>query len=226
MGIFDKIFGKKKLTDNINSELEDNNQSEKNDSKSVTSVQDQDIIYFPSLETIFNDLTIRHQEVFHPVLSIKKSLINSEWHEGYIHVIQFNADPYNNDTFKFFNSYCKDTTIAFNLRNDKYDFGTDIRYFDVTEDWQKYQIETKEKFDTSRNEYLSIGKLFNLKNIQIGGEPEWWQSDQTPIDPDGNPMTFVTEIETHPFCSDSCDKKIFVFYSHKHNLVVELYQIT
>ena len=71
-----------------------------------------------------------------------------------------------------------------------------------------------------------MGKTFNLDKIKIGGKPEWWQADATPLDPDGNPMTFITEVETYGFCPDSCDKKIFMFYSHKHKLVVELYQIT
>lgn len=184
-----------------------------------------EIVLFPEIENVFNNPTERHAEVFLPVLSIPKSLINEDW-DGFIHVIQFNEDPYNRETVKYFTDYCCDTSISFSSNNEKYDFDTDLGFFDVTEDWRQYQEETKEKFEISKKQYFDIGEKFNFSELQIGGEPDWWQGDETPNDVNGNPMTFITEIETYPFCPDSCDKKIFIFYSHEFRKVVHLYQIT
>ncbi|WP_035647404.1 hypothetical protein [Flavobacterium sp. ASV13] len=184
-----------------------------------------ELILFPKLEDVFNSITERHYEIFLPVVAIPKTMVNENW-EGYFFVIQFNEDPYNRETVKYFTEYCTDTMISFTIRNGKYDFDTDLGYFDVTDDWKEYQIETKEKFEESKNEFLNTGNQFNIAEIKIGGEPEWWQGDATPNDPSGNPMLFITEIETYPFCKDSCDKKIYVFYSREHNLVVHLYQTT
>ncbi|NRS90844.1 hypothetical protein HNQ02_003791 [Flavobacterium sp. 7E] len=183
------------------------------------------LILFPKLEDVFNQITERHSEVFMPVVSIPKALINKNW-EGYFHILQFNEDPYNRETVKYFTEYCTDAMISFTISDGKYDFDTDLGYFDVTDDWKEYQIETKEKFERSKKDFLSNGNQFNIAEIKIGGEPEWWQGDATPKDPSGNKMIFVTEIDTYPFCEDSCDKKIYVFYSHEHNLIVHLYQIT
>ena len=182
-----------------------------------------ELILFPEIETVFNNSTERHKDVFLPVVSIPKSKINENW-EGYFHVIQFNEDPYNRDTVQYFTEYCSDTMISFTIINGKYTFDTDIAFFDATDDWKTYQEETKEKYYLSKNEYIINDNTFNISDIKIGGEPEWWQGESIPTDPSGNPMTFVTEIETYPFCPDSCDKKMYVFYSHEHNLIVHLYQ--
>lgn len=184
-----------------------------------------ELILFPKIDAVFNDPTERHSEVFMPVVSIPKSLINNHW-DGLIHVIQFNEDPYNGERVKYFNKYCCDYRISFTANNEKYDFDTDLKFFDTTDDWKRYQIETKEKFEISKKKYFDTGENFGLPRIQIGGEPEWWQTDETPIDMNGNSMTFITEIETYQFCPDSIDKKIYVFYSHDFNKVVHLYQIT
>ena len=183
------------------------------------------LILFPNLEDLFSTVTERHKEIFFPVVAIPKSLINESW-TGNFYVIQFNEDPYNRETVKHFTEYCTDTMISFTMENDKYKFDTDLAYFDVTDDWKEYQIETKEKFEESKKDFFSNGNEFNITDIKIGGEPEWWQGDATPDDPSGNPMIFITEIETYPFCEDSCDKKIYVFYSYEHNLIVHLYQTT
>lgn len=116
--------------------------------------------------------------------------------------------------------------IAFIVNEGKYKFNTDFGYFDLTDDWKEYYEETKKSYYNSKKEFNENGKTFGIDDLKIGGEPEWWQADETPLDPDGKPMTFITEIETDSFCPDSCNKKIFLFYSRKHNLAVELYQIT
>jgi hypothetical protein len=181
---------------------------------------------FPEIESIFEGDFEQNKKVFFPVCSIELSAINKEWKNEKIHLIQFNEDPYNRETAKHFNEYCTDNMISFTVDSGKYKFNTDFGYFDLTEDWRQYYEETKELYNKSKNEFKESGETFNLENLKIGGEPGWWQADETPLDPDGVPMTFITEVETNSFCKDSCDKKIFLFYSHKHRLAVELYQIT
>ena len=74
--------------------------------------------------------------------------------------------------------------------------------------------------------FIDSGKTFGIDSLKLGGLPEWWQADETPLDPDGNPMEFITEFETDMICADYCDKKIFLFYAPKHKIAVQLYQIT
>jgi hypothetical protein len=199
-----------------------NNTTEPEDS----STPEDDVIFFPELTSVFKEHTEALNNVFFPVLSIRLSSINKDWGTGFIHLIQFNEDPYNRDTVKYYNDYCKDNMLSFTLEEGKYSFNTDIRFLEVTDDWRQYFEETKASYQKSKVKYKETGEAFNLADIRIGGDPLWWQSDSTPLDPDGNRMTFITEIETYPFCPDSCDKKLFLFYSHKHKLAVQLYQIT
>lgn len=185
-----------------------------------------DVVFFPELSFVFKENTEALQNVFFPALSIRLARINKAWGDDFIHLVQFNEDPYNQDTVKYYTSYCKDNMLSFTLDNGKYTFDTDLGFLDVTDDWKQYLDETKASYLKSKARYESTGHAFNLADFQLGGQPGWWQSDSTPLDPDGKPMTFITEMETYPFCPDSCDKKIFLFYSHKHKLAVQLYQIT
>ena len=181
---------------------------------------------FPSIKSVFDSELDKCNEVFFPVCSIRLGDIRKEWGDEKIHLVQFNEDPYNTDTVKYFNEYCKDNMIAFDLNDGKYRFKTDFGYFDLTEDWKEWFNKTKESYLESKNDSLKNGNNFGIDGIQLGGEPEWWQADETPLDPDGNPMEFITEFETDTICDDSCDKKIFLFYSPKHKIAVQLYQIT
>ena len=181
---------------------------------------------FPSIESVFDSELDKCNEVFFPVCSIRLGDIRKEWGDEKIHLVQFNEDPYNTDTVKHFNEYCKHNLIAFDLNDGKYRFKTDFGYFDLTEDWKEWFNKTKESYLESKNDSLKNGNNFGIDGIQLGGEPEWWQADETPLDPDGNPMEFITEFETDTICDDSCDKKIFLFYSPKHKIAVQLYQIT
>jgi hypothetical protein len=181
---------------------------------------------FPEIEDVFGSDLEKCRAVFFPICSIPLSEINKEWGDGPIHLVQFNEDPYNEDAAKYHNEYCKYNMIAFDLRNGKYSFKADFGYFDLSGDWQEWFNKTRESYQASKAQYLKEGETFGIDGLQLGGEPEWWQADETPLDPDGEPMHFITEYETDTICDDSCDKKIFLFYSPKHKLAVQIYQIT
>lgn len=51
--------------------------------------------------------------------------------------------------------------------------------------------------------------------------PEWMQDDETPLDPDGNPMEFVGELE-----HDSLFGVLYLFYSEKYQQVSQIFQCT
>jgi len=189
-------------------------------------VDDFEVDMFPAIEDVFSADIEKCRKVFSPFYSLKLSDINFNWGEEKIHLVQFNEDPYNQSTVQYFNEYCKGNMIAFDLRNGKYQFKTDFGYFDVTDDWKEYPQRTKDSYKISKNDFLNNNSKIDTDDIVFGGEPEWWQSDETPFDPDGNPMEFVTEFETDQICNDSCGKKIFLFYSPKFKIAVQIYQIT
>ncbi|MCG8330542.1 MAG: hypothetical protein MI974_22795 [Chitinophagales bacterium] len=181
---------------------------------------------FPNIESVFERDLDKYREVLFPVCSIKLRGIKEEWGDEKIHLVQFNEDPYNTERVKYFNDYCKDNMIAFDLNNGKYKFKTDFEYFDLTEGWKKWFDKTKESYAKSKSDFVNNGNNFGIDKIQLGGKPGWWQTDETPLDFDGKPMEFITEFETDTICDDSCDKKIFLFYSPKYKMAVQLYQIT
>ncbi|MCD8529047.1 MAG: hypothetical protein LRY27_03605 [Chitinophagales bacterium] len=137
---------------------------------------------FPTIDSVFDTELEKCKEVFFPVCSIRLGDIRKEWGDEKIHLIQFNEDPYNTDTAKYFNDYCKDNMIAFDLNNGKYRFKTDFGYFDLTEDWKEWFNKTKETYIESKKDFVNNGNDFGIKGLQLGGEPEWWQADETPTD--------------------------------------------
>lgn len=181
---------------------------------------------FPEIKDVFLEPLDELDKVFFPVCTIRLGDIKKEWEDEKIHLIQFNEDPYNDDTKQYFNDYCKDNMIAFDLVNSKYRFKTDIKYFQVSPKWEKCLNDTARTYQQSKEKFLQNQEDSGIGLLSLGGEPEWWQHDNTPIDPDGNPMEFITEFETGTICDDWCSKKIYLFYSHKFKMAVQVYQIT
>ncbi|UZR96886.1 hypothetical protein [Chondrinema litorale] len=188
--------------------------------------EDFEIDLFPEIEDVFVPENKGYEDVFFPIYSVKLSDIDERWGDETIHMIQFNEDPYNTETVKYYKDYCKDCMIAFELVDGKYKFKTDLGFFNLTDDWKDYHKQTKESYFKSKESFIKGESDFDPEDLIFGGEPHWWQSDETPLDPDGFPMLFVSEFETDRICNDSCDKKMYLFYSHKHKLVVQIYQIT
>lgn len=160
---------------------------------------------------------------FFAICSIDLSFINRNW-KGSVHLIQFNEDPYYTETARYFNDYCKDNMIGFQVIDNKYKFLTDLRYFDLSADWKEWFDKTKEDYLNAKNNYIQKNKKYWINLIIPGGDPRWEQEDETPLDPDGNKMTFVAQYNSGKICSDSCEKEIYLFYSDKHKLAVQIYQ--
>ncbi|WP_207536464.1 hypothetical protein [Desertivirga arenae] len=178
---------------------------------------------FPEASEVFLENIEEHSNLLFPVCSVDLSSVNRRW-KGHIHLLQFNEDPYNTETAKFFNSYCKDNTIGFQVVNGKYKFLTDFRYFDLSPEWEEWFVLTKETYTISKNNYKTKKKKYWMNFIVPGGEPRWEQEDETPLDPEGNRMTFIAQYSSGKICSDNCEKEIYLFYSDKHKLAVQIYQ--
>src|SRR6478609_7256713 len=52
-----------------------------------------DVVFFPELSFVFKENTDALKNVFFPALSFRLSLINKEWGDDFIHLVQFNEDP-------------------------------------------------------------------------------------------------------------------------------------
>lgn len=188
------------------------------------------ITMFPEPVAVFADAVEQHAKFLFPLFSINLNLINPLW-DGKLHMLQFNEDPYNPVGAKTFNEYCTDCMIAFDVIDGKYSFKTDFDYFSLTKDWIQWFEKTKEGYNAVKKNYQATGYLSKPGRSsgvfeQIGGEPEWMQYDETPVDPEGNPMTFICRVYTSNYMDDSCSKDLYLFYSHNCKLAVLLYQIT
>jgi hypothetical protein len=184
---------------------------------------------FPDPTEVFADRIEEHTKFLFPLFSIELNKINPLW-SGQLHMLQFNEDPYNTENADTFNEYCQDCMMGFDIINGKYSFKTDFRYFDLTPDWVEWFNLTKSTYEKTKQKFKDEGELMNKYDVsssileQIGGEPNWVQSDETPNDPDGNPMTFIAQVNTVNYTDDFCDKSIYLFYSDIHKLAVLLYQ--
>ena len=185
-----------------------------------------DIELFPDIDSVFESELEHCRRVFFPVCSIRLGCIRKEWGDERIHVVHYNEDPYNVSCAMWFNEYCSDNMIGFDLRNGKYTFKTDFGYFDLSDDWKEWFDLTTQEYQQSRDSYRTSGQTFGIDQLRLGGKPDWLQADATPLDPGGKPMSFITEFDTGNICNDFCDKTIFLFYSHEHQLAVQVYQIT
>jgi len=189
------------------------------------------ITMFPEPADVFADRMEEHSKFLFPLFSVDLSQVNPSW-QGKLHMLQFNEDPYNRETVSAFNEYCTDRTIGFDVIDGKYSFKTDFKFFELSPGWVMYYNRTRDSFEETKKRYADAGIFTTPYNYPeepfngIGGEAHWTQSAATPLDPDGNPMTFIAQVYTAKYCKDSCEKDLFLFYSHDHQLAVITYQIT
>lgn len=178
---------------------------------------------FPEISDVFKDNVEKAKETMFPICTIDLSYINRKWN-GNIHLLLFNEDPYNMDTLPYFTTYCKDNMIGFELINNKYNFLSDYGYFNLSPDWKEWFELTKKNYLEAKDNYHESGKKYWINYIIPGGSPNWLQGDETPLDPDGNQMVFIAQYNTGKISSDYCEKEIYLFYSDKHRLAVQIYQ--
>ena len=117
---------------------------------------------FPEAESVFNSNIDKCKIVFFPVCSIRLGGVNRNWGDEKIHLIQYNEDPYNEETTQYFNEYCKDNMVAFDLTNGKYKFKTDFGYFDLTKDWEEWYNKTKSTYEVSKKDWTVNGNTFGF----------------------------------------------------------------
>src|SRR6218665_2269010 len=196
---------------------------------------------FPEIEDVFEkDLEVYRKWVL-PLCSIELRLINPEW-TGKIFAVYFNNDPYNRDPAMLasFNQYNNDYTMSFKIVNGKYELSTSLDYFLLSDDWVEYYEDGLECYAFAKKRFKEKGILNLLDENSsyyteeysnpfiknLGRKPAWLQTEQTPLDPDGNPMTFIAQLNTGDYIGDGCDEEMYIFYSHEHQLVVQTGQIT
>jgi hypothetical protein len=97
-------------------------------------------------------------------------------------------------------------------------FGYDF-YNKIYKDAPYYKFQyndnkSRDVFEINQNNPIPI---VNLRT----NEPGWLQRNETPNDPDGNPMEFVGQLEGNDFFGT-----LYLFYSEKHNLVSQIFQCT
>jgi hypothetical protein len=194
-------------------------------------MRDHKLIMFPEGEHVFFDRLEEHKKYLFPLFSIDLSHVNPEWN-GLIHMLDYNEDPYNQETVSSFNEFCNEDQICFDIKDNRYSLKTSFDYFECSDDWKPYFHETQTEYSQTKAYYRENNKLPNYLGKpgtpyeQIGGEPEWIQGDQTPLDPDGNRMTFIARVYNSNFYVKSGGKDIYLFYSDKFKLAVLLYQGT
>jgi hypothetical protein len=180
---------------------------------------------FPELSDVFADDLSLVSDVLFPICSIDLSFVDRKF-SGLVYLLQFNEDPYNENVRVHFNEYCGFNKIGFRIENGKYKFLTDYKYFDVSPKWLEWLSKTKADYLQAKWEYRESGKKFGIGFIIPGGSPRWLQEDDTPKEPDGTPMTFIAQFDTGRICKDYCEKRIYLFYSEKYKLAVQVYQVT
>lgn len=97
-------------------------------------------------------------------------------------------------------------------------------------DWREAASEALKK--DPRRFFLYSRKPSSFEDIRraedcfFGGRPCWLQGSDTPVDPDGNAMEFVGQVNPSWLSGDLWDGKVYMFYSPKHQLITLVGQCT
>lgn len=87
----------------------------------------------------------------------------------------------------------------------------------IDSSFKKYFIENRSKYLKAKAEKLNVFSFINFFD-----EPEWWQSDETPINSKGKKFKFICQFEMNNICDDDCC--VYIFYDENDKEVKYVHQ--
>jgi hypothetical protein len=178
----------------------------------------------PAIADVFYNEHEQYSKHFKPLAEIDLSLINQAW-IGKIFVVYFNDDPYCEESVKYLNDFCDGDKVTFDIIEGKYKFKADFGYFITNEDWKEWLL----KGNSSYNEFLKKLKTVEIDPasliMNLGEEPDWIQSDETPLNSKGQKMQFICQMDSGDIVEDFCEEMIYLFFDPIDQVAVQVHQI-
>lgn len=196
------------------------------------SVQESDMVFFPSREMVFDQVEEIHNQVFFPLCSVHMTILDASW-DFWGHFVYVYREPIENITHtRYYTPYCGDYSLGFDCINGKYKLQANPTMLHISEHYQKYQQKATQKYQRFANDYeehgldnlLPYGKGLNFLVKCFGKKPIWVQKDETPMDLDGNPLLFVGQVRVLDFIGE--EQYLYLFYSAKYHYFVQREQYT
>ena len=173
-----------------------------------------------TLEKVFPDRSeiliesFSKNENFFPIATID---LTKKGIKDKIHILYVSFDPEVNDSICFPKGDNKDN-FSFDIeKNGKLKPTFNDKALKIGESFEKYFLKAKDKYEKAKTNPSILKYL-----IDFSKKPEWWQSDETPINSKGVKYKFICQVEIDDLCDDDC--KMFVFYDNSDNKLRVIYQ--
>lgn len=180
---------------------------------------------FPGIETVFAGEFEENKKHFMPLATIDLASIDASL-TGPIHLVYYNDDPYCEETIEFLNDFCDEDKSSFDIIDGKYRFKADFGFFKTNDDWVEWLAMGKKSYLENSSKYQSEQHLEISEVIRnIGGEPEWAQDENWPINQQGEKLRFICQASSYEFVDDNCGEEIFLFYDKTNQMAVQIHQV-
>lgn len=185
------------------------------------------ILLFPNLKDVFQELSSLHEKVFFPLCSVQMSLINPDW-DFYAHFIYVYREAEENAHYvRYHTPYCDDYSLGFDVVDKKYVLQAKTTLLKLSEQYQKYQQKAAAKYQYFVQDYQENGldnllpksEPINFLIKRFGKTPMWVQEDATPKDRDGNALLFVGQVRVMDFVGE--EQHLYLFYDAKEHYFVQ-----
>jgi hypothetical protein len=185
------------------------------------------ILLFPKLTEVFQNLSPLHEKVFFPLCSIQMSLINPDW-DFYGHFIYVYREAEENKRYaRYHTPYCGDYSLGFDVVDKKYVLQAKTNLLEFSDRYQKYQQKSAAKYQHFVQDYQENGlenllpksEPINFLIKRFGKKPMWVQEDATPKDTEGNALLFVGQVRVLDFIGE--EQYLYLFYNAKEHYFVQ-----
>lgn len=185
------------------------------------------VLFFPLLENVFQEMTALPQGVFFPLCSIRMNLLNPDW-DFYGHFVYVYREAEENKRLaRYHTPYCDDYSLGFDVVNNKYQLHANSKLLDLSKQYQKYQQKAAAKYQYFVQDYqknsldnlLPKGESINFLIKRFGKTPMWVQEDVTPKDVNGKPLLFVGQVRVLDFIGE--EQYLYLFYDEKEHYFVQ-----
>ena len=180
----------------------------------------------PTVKSIFIDNEKEYSKHFRPFATINLgNYLDSKLAGKLVHIVHCTIDPYCESSHKFYNEFCNESKLTFEIIGKKYRLKADFGLLDKSIDYEKISEIEDESYKQFKKR-LKVEYIPDYFLVKKGRKPKWLQNDETPLNSKGRKMTFICQMQTYPIIQGGDSKEVYLFYDDLDKVAVQIFQIT
>jgi len=163
---------------------------------------------FPKKEQVLTNGFFQYENFF-PIATIELERSGNKFSVPIIYTFFESSNAYE----EFFSEGEYGGSFSFQLVDDRCKPTINKHALKINDDYQEFLLQSIQKYNSYSKHFVPI---------EFPSEPTWWQSDETPLNENGEQLMFICQLDLYEIVDD--DYRLFIFYDFESDKVKNIYQ--